>query len=72
MKIALVASEARADDGPQPPPLPVERETCLDADLHRELARLTDPEARLNVAVRALGQEIRILRGLGPALADHD
>jgi hypothetical protein len=74
----LVAAEAQADQ--TPPPLPAERETCLDADLHRELARLTDPEARLDVAARALAAEIRVLRGampdpgavVGPALKDCD
>jgi hypothetical protein len=50
-----------------PPPLPAEREAYLDAELHSTLARLTDPEARLNVAARALGQDIRVLRGLRPA-----
>jgi hypothetical protein len=74
----------QADDSP--PPVPADREARLNLvagpgmDLHRELARLTDPEARLNLAARALGQDIRILRGMTPvpgsmdlpALADHD
>jgi hypothetical protein len=74
----LAAAEARADQ--RPPSLPAEREAHLDTDLHRELERLADPEARLNVAARALAAEIRILRGLAPApggvdwptLADQD
>jgi hypothetical protein len=56
------AAEAQADQAP--PPLPAEREACLDADLHRTLARLTDPEARLHAAARALAEDIRVLRGL--------
>jgi hypothetical protein len=59
----LVAAEAQTDNSP---PLSAEREACLDADLHRTLARLTDPEARMDAAARALGREIRILRGLPP------
>jgi hypothetical protein len=58
-------AEAQADQAP--PPLPAERETCLDAELRRELARLTDPEARLNLAARALAKDIRALRGEIPA-----
>jgi hypothetical protein len=53
-----------------PPPLPAEREAWLDADLHRTLAWLTDPKARLNVAARALAEDIRILRGLRPGPGD--
>jgi hypothetical protein len=59
-----IAAEAQAGD--PPPSLPAEREVHLDAELHRTLARLTDPEARLNVAARALAAEIRILRGAIP------
>jgi hypothetical protein len=74
----LIAAEAQADQ--PPPPRPAEWEAWPNADLHQELARLTDPEARLNLAARALGREIRILRGLAPvpsgvdlpALADQD
>jgi hypothetical protein len=61
----LIAAEAQADQAP--PLLPAEREARLDAELHRELERLTDPEARLDLAVRALGQEIRAYRELTPA-----
>jgi len=64
----LAAAEAQADQAP--PPLPAEREVWLDTDLHRELARLTDPEARLNLAARALAEDIRALRGLRPAPGD--
>jgi hypothetical protein len=74
----LAAAEAQADQAPPPPP--AAREAYLDADLHRELARLADPEARLDLAARALGREIRALRGMIPvpggvdlpALEDHD
>jgi hypothetical protein len=60
--------------------LALEREVHLDTDLHRELERLADPEARLNVAARALAEEIRVLRGampdpgavVGPALKHRD
>jgi hypothetical protein len=58
----LIAAEAQADQAP--PLLPAEREARLDAELHRELERLTDPEARLNLAARPLGQEIRAWRDL--------
>jgi hypothetical protein len=64
----LAAVEAQADQAP--PPRPAAWEAGRDADLHRELARLTDPEARLNVAARALSQEIRILRGAIPAIGE--
>jgi hypothetical protein len=74
----LAAAEIQAVT--PPPPLPADREARLDTDLHRPLERLTDPEARLNLAARALGQEIHILRGAIPApggagelaLEDHD
>jgi hypothetical protein len=74
----LVAAEARADR--LSPSLPAEREAHLDTDLHSELERLADPEARLNVAARALAAEMRVLRGampdpgaiVGPALKDRD
>jgi hypothetical protein len=58
-------AEAQADQAP--PPLPTDRETRLDTELHRELERLADPEACLNLAARALAAEIRILRGAIPA-----
>jgi hypothetical protein len=61
-------AEVQADR--RPLPLPAEREVHLDAELHRTLARLTDPEACLNVAGRALATEIRILRGAGTAPGD--
>jgi hypothetical protein len=70
----LVAAEAQADQAP--PPLPADREACQDlaarpdTDLHRTLARLADPEARLNLVARALAQEIRAWRGVIPALGD--
>jgi hypothetical protein len=63
-----IAAEAQGDQ--RPLPLPAEREVHLDAELHRTLARLTDPEACLNVAGRALATEIRILRGAGTAPGD--
>jgi RecB family exonuclease len=80
----LIAAEAQADQAPSS--LPTEREAGLDlavgpdTDLHRELERLADPEARLDLAARALAAEIRILRGMTtvpggidlPALEDHD
>jgi hypothetical protein len=80
----LAAAAAQAEQAP--PPLPAEQEACQDlaagpdTDLHRTLERLTDPEARLNVAARALAEDIRVLRGLRPApggvgvpaLADQD
>jgi hypothetical protein len=70
----LAAAEAQADQAP--PPLPADREACQDlaarpdTDLHRTLARLADPEARLNLVARALAQEIRAWRGVIPALGD--
>jgi hypothetical protein len=80
----LIAAEAQAAD--PSPPLPADRKARQDLaagpgiDLYRALERLADPEARLNVAAQALGQEIRILRGMTtvpggvdlPALEDHD
>jgi hypothetical protein len=57
----LIAAEAQADQAP--PPLPADREAWLDTDLHRTLDQLTDPEARMDAAARALGREIRALRG---------
>jgi hypothetical protein len=64
----MLAAEAQADQAPPPPP--AAREAWLDADLHRTLERLTDPAARMDVAARALGQEIRALRGMVPAPGD--
>jgi hypothetical protein len=58
---AMLAAEAQADQAP--PPRPAAREVHLDVDLHRTLERLTDPEARLDAAARALAAEIRTLRG---------
>jgi hypothetical protein len=46
--------------------LPAERETWPDPDLHRTLERLTDPEACLDLAARALAEEIHTLRGALP------
>ena len=79
----LIAAEAQAAD--PYPPLPADRKARQDLaagpgiDLYRTLERLTDPEARLNVAARALAQKIRALRGSIPApgageaaLEDHD
>jgi hypothetical protein len=61
----LAAAEAQA--AATSPPLPAEQEARLDTDLHRTLEQLTDPEARLNVAARALAKDIRALRGEIPA-----
>jgi hypothetical protein len=61
----MVAAAAQADQ--TPPPLPTARETYLDADLHRTLEGLTNPEDRLNVAAQALAHDIRALRGMTPA-----
>jgi hypothetical protein len=58
---AREAAEAQADQAP--PPRPAARKAWLDPDLHRTLERLTDPEARLDAAARALAAEIRTLRG---------
>jgi hypothetical protein len=78
----LAAAEAQADQAPPPADGEARQDlaTWPSAELRRELERLTDPEARLNLAARALGQEIRILRGMPPApggvgelaLEDHD
>jgi hypothetical protein len=62
-----VAARLAAETNQALSPLPANPETLLDADLHRELERLTEPEARLNLAARALAEDIRVLRGMRPA-----
>jgi hypothetical protein len=62
--------EAQADQ--TPPPLPAARGTYLDADLHKTLEGLTDPEDRMALAAQALGREIRLLRGMAPAPGGMD